>query len=109
MAGCSFSTCDCATQCSVERVLADYCGLGGMKARALIRGADLDLQMRKVVVAAFENAWEEVEPQASSHPWLIEAARLTLADITLQLVRNGIRDEQVLIDAAVRAMVNLPD
>ena len=80
-----------------------------MKARALIRDADLVPQTRKVVIAAFENAWKEVAPQASSHPWLIGAARLTLAEIILQLVRNGIRDEQVLIDAAVRAMVNLPD
>ena len=86
-------------------IIAGFPGGMPLKARVLIRGADLDPQMRKVVVAAFENAWEEVAPQVSSHPWLIEAARLTLAEITLQLVRNGIRDEQVLIDAAVRAMV----
>ena len=77
-----------------------------LKARALIRGADLDPQMRKVVVAAFENAWEEVAPQAS--PEVIVAARMTLAEIILQLVGNGTRDLQVLTDAAVRAMLNLP-
>ena len=80
-----------------------------LKARALIRDADLDPQMHKVVVAAFENAWGEIAPQASSHPRLIGAARLTLAEIILQLARNGIRGEQVLIDAAVRAMVYLPE
>ena len=79
-----------------------------LKARSLIRSADLDPQMLEVVDRAFEKAWEEVAPQLSSRLAVMAAARMTLAEIVLQLAQSGIRDVQVLNDAAVRAMLNLP-
>ena len=75
-----------------------------MKARALIANASFGPAHLKVIGKAFDDAWEQVAPSVSTGAAVIEAARLRLANIILNLAKDGPRDAAQLTDTAVRLM-----
>ena len=79
-----------------------------MKARRLLSNATFGPEQLKAISKAFDDAWELVEPQVSTRPEAIEAARLELAEIVLSLTKNGTLDPRQLTASAVRLMFSDP-
>jgi hypothetical protein len=79
-----------------------------MKARALIGGAAYDPATLKILYQVFDDAWDGVAPQISSRPEALEAARMKLAEIVLELVSGNIGDPADLTRAAVEKMLAAP-
>ena len=80
-----------------------------MKARQLIANASYGPdQLKALGRRAFDDAWDQVAPQVSTRPLVLEAARLKLAEIVIALSKTGIQDPQHLTDAAVREMLADP-
>ena len=79
-----------------------------MKARRLIEGASFGPDQLKIITAAFDDAWDQVEPTISGQADARESARLKLADVILRLASNGFRDAEQLADAALDEMSRPP-
>ena len=79
-----------------------------MKASKLLANATFGPEQLKAISKAFDDAWELVEPQVSTRPEAIEAARLKLAEIVLSMTKNGTLDPQQLTASAVRVMLADP-
>lgn len=74
-----------------------------MKPRQLIGGAAFPPDVLKVIFGAFDDAWDEVAPEVSARASAIEAARLSLATIVLNLAAAGPIERVALKTAAVGA------
>ena len=57
---------------------------------------------------AFNDAWRQVSPYVSTHADVVEAARLTLFEMLLNLTKDGICDRDKLTEAAIRTMLDDP-
>jgi len=79
-----------------------------VKARALIGGAAYDPATLKTIFQVFDDAWERVAPQVSARPEALEAARMKLAEIVLELAGGQVGDLEKLTQAAVDAMLAAP-
>lgn len=79
-----------------------------MKARALIGGAAYDPATLKTLFQAFDDAWDRVAPQVSTRPEALEAARMKLAEIVLELASGRVGDPADLTRAAVAKMLAAP-
>jgi hypothetical protein len=75
-----------------------------MQARQLIQGASYGPDEVKALGKAFDYAWAQIAPGVSSRAEAIEAARLKLANVVLDLARRGNFDPQSLADAAVQVL-----
>ena len=73
------------------------------KAQGMIWNAAYDAATVKLLGQAFDDAWAVVAPKYQS-PLTMEAARLKLANIVLNLAAQGERDPAVLTDKAVRTL-----
>jgi hypothetical protein len=73
------------------------------KAQQMIWDATYDAATVKLLGQVFDDAWAVVAPKYSS-PLTIEAERLKLANIVLNLAATGERDPTVLTDKAVRTL-----
>ena len=73
-----------------------------MKARRPGSGAAFGADVLKVVVKAFNDAWAEIEPSITDRPENIEAARLSLVNIVVSLVKDDTSDPESLKNEAVR-------
>jgi hypothetical protein len=74
-----------------------------MKARQVIGGAAFTPDTLKVIYEAFDAAWAEVGPDVSRRAQAIEAARQSLAAITLSIAAAGPVDRDAIKAAAVQA------
>jgi hypothetical protein len=74
-----------------------------MRARQLIAGAAFPPDVLKVLFDAFEDAWSEIAPHMSGNATVIDAARLSLAEIVLGIARAGPIDQDRIKSAAVDA------
>jgi len=74
-----------------------------VKARQFIAGAAFPPDDLKVIFEAFDDAWDEVSPNVSARASAIEAARLSLATIVLNLARAGPIERSALKTAAIDA------
>ena len=77
--------------------------MAGMRARQLIIDAVFPPHDLAVVLEGFEDAWAEVGPDVGTDPMLIEATRLTLARIALEIVTTVPIDRGKINAAAVDA------
>ena len=59
-----------------------------MKARMLLAGGNFDTAKLRIVWAAFDMAWGQIAPGVGSHPEAIEAARMKLANMTLEATKG---------------------
>ena len=75
-----------------------------MKALQFIDEASLDSRTRKAAEGAFDQAWAILSKKYRS-PLATEAARLKLANIVVNLVREGEDDVKRLSDRAVRTIL----
>ena len=79
-----------------------------MKARQMIEGASFDPHQLKVITSAFDDAWEQIAPTLSTSATAVEVARLKLANIVLNLAKNGTQDSERLTEAALKIMFENP-
>jgi hypothetical protein len=79
-----------------------------VKARALIGGSAYDPATLKTLYKVFDDAWEQVAPHVSTRPEALEAARMKLAEIVLELASGHVGDPGGLTQAAVDAMLAAP-
>jgi hypothetical protein len=63
-----------------------------MKARQLIEGASFGPEALKVMGAAFDAVWAEIENNFSRDPTVVEAARLLVAEAVLLVANEESRD-----------------
>jgi hypothetical protein len=75
----------------------------GMRARQLISHAGLAPHDLAVVLEGFEDAWAEIGPDLGSDPIMVEASRLSLARIVLDIARAGPIDRARINAGAVDA------
>ena len=73
----------------------------GMRARQLIGSAGFPPDALKVIGDAFEDAWAELASHVSSDPTVVDAARLSLAEIVVGIARAGPIDYDRIKTAAV--------
>jgi hypothetical protein len=78
-------------------------GDGAVKARQLIASASYGPEALKVLGQAFDNAWAEIAHHFQDPPE-IEAARLRLANVILDLARQGTRDPEGLKNLALQML-----
>jgi hypothetical protein len=74
-----------------------------MDARQLIGGAAFPPDVLKVLYDAFDDAWTEAAPDVSGDATVVEAARLSLAEIVLDVARSGPIDRDRIKAGAVDA------
>ena len=74
-----------------------------MKSRQFIGGAAFPPDELKVIFGAFDDAWGEVAAEVSARASAIDAARLSLATIVLNLAAVGPIERVALKNAAVDA------
>ena len=79
-----------------------------MKARAMLGSTIFEPHQLRVVQKAFDDAWEVVALQVSARPEAIEAARMKLAELVIDLARNGEPNSQAISDTAVQRMLADP-
>jgi hypothetical protein len=79
-----------------------------MKARRRIESASYGPQTLERLGKAFDSAWEDIAPSVGTRPQAIEAARMKLADIILNLASNGQQDADQLKEAALKIMFKPP-
>jgi len=75
----------------------------GMRARQLISGAGFPPEALKVILDAFEDAWAELASTVTGDPTVVEAARLSLAEIVLGIAKAGPIDHDRIKAAAAHA------
>jgi hypothetical protein len=79
-----------------------------MKAHELItKSTSFNPDQIKVMCEAFDGAWKHVAPGVRTRPASIEAARLKLAEVILNLARDGLDGDQ-LEEAALERMFTAP-
>ena len=59
-----------------------------MKARMLLAGGTFDPSKLRIVWEAFDMAWGHIAPGVGSDPDAIEAARMKLANVTLEATKD---------------------
>jgi hypothetical protein len=74
-----------------------------MRARELIHSAGFPPHDLAVILEAFEDAWAEIGPDVGSDAMLVEATRLNLARIVLEVVTAVPIDRGKINAAAVDA------
>jgi hypothetical protein len=74
-----------------------------MRARQLIAGAGFPPDDLKVIGDAFEDAWAELSSHVSGDAAVVDAARLSLAEIVRGIARAGSIDYDRIKTAAVDA------
>lgn len=74
-----------------------------MRARQLIGGAAFPPDVLKALGEAFEDAWAEIAPGVSTDPNVVDAARLSLAEIVLVIAKAGPIDRDRIKAGAVDA------
>ena len=74
-----------------------------MRARQLIVEVGLPPHALPVVLEAFEDAWAEIGPDLGADPMMIEATRLSLARVLLEIVTALPLDRGTINCAAVAA------
>jgi hypothetical protein len=74
-----------------------------MRARQLIGSAGFPPDVLKVLFDAFEDAWAELASDVSGDPAVVDAARLSLAEIVVGIARAGPVDYGRIKTAAVDA------
>jgi hypothetical protein len=74
-----------------------------MRARQLIGSAGFPPDALKVLFDVLEDAWAELAPDVSGDPAVVDAARLSLAEIVVGIARAGPVDYDRLKTAAVDA------
>jgi hypothetical protein len=77
-------------------------------ARTLIGGAAYDPATLKTIFQVFVDAWDRIASQVSARPEALEAARMKLAEIVLELAGGQVGDPEKLTQAAVDAMLAAP-
>ena len=77
-----------------------------MKAHQLINGvgASYGPETLKVILKAFDDAWDEIGPCFSRSGLQAQSVRLTLANAILEVAREDSRDSDELKNAGLRAM-----
>ncbi len=77
-----------------------------MKAQNLINGlgASYGPETLKVIVKAFDDAWEEIGPCFARSGLQAQSVRLTLANAILEVAREDSRDSEKLKNAGLQAM-----
>jgi hypothetical protein len=75
-----------------------------MKARQLIGKGSYGPDALKVLCEAFDEAWEDIAGSFGANTLAIQAARLKLANIILDLGRNGSNDPEEIKDSALKTM-----
>jgi hypothetical protein len=75
-----------------------------MKARQLIKDACYDPERLKVLFQAFDDAWEELAGDFGDNALAKQAARLKLANVVLDLGRDGGRDPEQIKNSALKTM-----
>jgi hypothetical protein len=77
-----------------------------MKAQQLINGvgASYGPETLKVILKAFDDAWDEIGPCFSRRGLEAQSVRLTLANAILEVAREDSRDAYELRNAALQAM-----
>lgn len=60
-----------------------------MKARNLLSGATYGPERLKLIYQAFDDAWQAIEPLVDKAPLAHEAARLKLANLILEVAKDG--------------------
>ena len=74
-----------------------------MRARQLISSAGFPPHHLTTILEGFEDAWAEIGPDAGPDPIVVEAARLSLADVVVSIARAGLIDRGKINAAAVAA------
>jgi hypothetical protein len=77
-----------------------------MKARQLIQQASYGPDEVRAMGQALDDAWARIAPSVDDRPAAIDAARLKLADIILDLARQGNFDPGWLAETAVLVMAS---
>jgi hypothetical protein len=75
-----------------------------MKARQLINNASYGPESLKVLFQAFDDAWEEMAGELGNNTLAKQAARLKLANVILDVARDGGRDPEQIKNAALKAL-----
>ena len=75
-----------------------------MRARQLIDGASFGPDAVKALGDAFDAAWAEIAGRFGTHPVVIEAARIKLANAVLSVASEDSRDVEALKRGALQAM-----
>ena len=75
-----------------------------MRARQLIDGASFGPDALKAIGDAFDAAWAEISGGFGTHPVVIEAARLKLANAVLSVASEDSRDVEALKRGALQVM-----
>ena len=75
-----------------------------MKARQLINNASYGPERLKVLFQAFDDAWEELAGNLGDNKLAKQAARLKLANVILDLGRDGSHDPDQIKNAALKTM-----
>ena len=73
-----------------------------MEAHRIIGGTAFGPEVLKVVRAAFDEAWSEIEARFPSH--VQEEARRALSTAVMSAARDDSHDSDVIRDAGMRAM-----
>jgi hypothetical protein len=81
-------------------------GVAAMKAHQLINGvgASYGPETLKVIIKAFDDAWDEIAPCFSRSGLQAQSVRLTLANAILEVAREDSRDSDELKNAGLQAM-----
>jgi hypothetical protein len=75
-----------------------------MKARQLINNASYGPERLKALFQAFDDAWEELAEDFGDNTLAKQAARLKLANVILDLGRDGGHDPESIKTAALKTM-----
>jgi hypothetical protein len=75
-----------------------------MEARELITSASYGPETLKVLFRAFDNAWNEIGGSFGDNTLAKQAARLKLANVILDLAREGGHDPDLIKKAALQTM-----
>jgi len=75
-----------------------------MKARQLLDGASFNPDQLRVVLQAFDAAWENISPTVSANAIAVEASRLNLAKAVLAVAKQGPIEAERIKDDALKVM-----
>ncbi len=75
-----------------------------MRARRLLDGASFGPDVMKVIVQAFDAAWESIAGHFGDDPKVVEEARYRLANCILSVASDESRNVEVLTRGALEAM-----
>jgi hypothetical protein len=75
-----------------------------MEARHLIGSASFGPETLKVIIQAFDDAWNSVAADFGTNPLAIEAARLKLANVILAIAQSDATNPEQIKRAALQVM-----